>query len=390
MIIDNEFKGLIPRLTAEEYEQLEKNIVAEGCRDALVVWQDILIDGHNRYEICQKHGLTFKITRKEIENRDAVIDWIINNQLGRRNLTPANQSYLRGLQYQREKAKHGGDRKSEESKAQNEQMILHADKQIIPEKPIISTAERLAQQHGVSRETIKRDAEFAEAINTIVENTAPEVKQQILNREIPVTKKETIELSKVEPEIQKQVIREVVSGESKTVKEAIEKKTPHVAYNSGNNEWYTPAPFIEAAKAVMGEIDLDPASSEIANQVVGAKQIYTVEDDGLSQDWAGKIWLNPPYAGELIPLFCEKIAGHFDAGDVTEAIILVNNATETNWFNVLIGSASAVVFPKSRVKFYTPNGTIGAPLQGQAVIYMGDNPKKFLQFFESFGWGAAL
>ncbi len=376
MQIDREFRELIPRLTTEEYGQLEKNIIAEGCRDALVTWQDILIDGHNRYEICQKHRIEYNTVEMEFENKDAVIDWIINNQLGRRNLTPANQSYLRGLQYEREKAKHGGDRKSEESKAQNEQLI--------------PTADRLAQQHGVSRETIKRDAEFTKAVDEVVKNTAPEVKQQILNREIPVTKKETIELSKVEPEIQKQVIQEVITGESKTVKEAIEKKTPHVAYNSGNNEWYTPAPYIEAAKLVMDEIDLDPASSEIANKVVGAKQIYIAEDDGLTKEWRGRVWLNPPYAGELIPLFCDKIAGHYSGGDVKEAIILVNNATETGWFNTLIDVASAVVFPKSRVKFYTPSGTIGAPLQGQAVIYMGEKPDKFLSCFLQFGWGAKL
>ena len=159
MIIDNEFKGLIPRLTPEEYAQLEKNIIAEGCRDALVTWQSILIDGHNRYEICQKHGIEYRVVEKEFENRDTVIDWIINNQLGRRNLTPANQSYLRGLQYQREKSKHGGDRKSEESRGQN--------------VPLISTAQRLAEQHGVAERTIKRDAEFTEAVNTIVQNTAP-------------------------------------------------------------------------------------------------------------------------------------------------------------------------------------------------------------------------
>lgn len=376
MIIDNEFKGLIPRLTPEEYGQLEKNIIAEGCRDALVTWQGILIDGHNRYEICQKHGIEYRVVEKEFENRDTVIDWIINNQLGRRNLTPANQSYLRGLQYQREKSKHGGDRKSEESRGQN--------------VPLISTAQRLAEQHGVAERTIKRDAEFTEAVNTIVQNTAPEVKQQILNREIPVTKKDTLELAKVEPEIQKQVIQEVTTGESKTIKEAIGKKTPHVAYNSGNNEWYTPAPYMEAARAVMGDIDLDPASSEIANQTVKAKQIYTAEDNGLSKDWAGRVWLNPPYAGELISLFCDKITNHYEAGEVEEAIILVNNATETGWFNTLIESASAVVFPKSRVKFYTPSGTIGAPLQGQTFIYLGNNPDLFLRHFKSFGWGAAL
>lgn len=379
MIIDQEFKSLIPRLTAEEYEQLEKNIVAEGCRDALVVWRDILIDGHNRYEICGKHNIEYKIVVMEFADKDAVIDWIINNQLGRRNLTPTNQSYLRGLQYQREK------KKREDNLKQN-QIEEPKGKSCTSE----NTAERLAEQHNVSPRTIKNDAEFADAVDKIVSNTTPEVKQQILNKEIPVTKKETIELAKVEPEVQKQVIQEVVSGESKTVKEAIEKKTPHVSYNSGNNEWYTPEPFIVAAKEVMGEIDLDPASSEIANQVVGAKQIYTVDDNGLEHEWEGRVWLNPPYAGELIPLFSLKIARDYSNDRVKEAIILVNNATETAWFNTLIEPASAVVFPKSRVKFYTPDGTIGAPLQGQAIIYLGQNPDKFLQYFKPFGWGAVL
>ncbi len=376
MIIDQEFRGLIPRLTADEYEQLEKNIVAEGCRDALVTWNGILIDGHNRFEICQKQEIDYKTVEMEFDNRDAVIDWIINNQLGRRNLTKEMQSYLRGLQYEREKSKHGGDRKSEESKAQNE--------------PLISTADKLAEQHGVSRETIKRDAEYANAVNTIVQHTTPEVKDMLLNKEIPATKKDTLELAKAEPEKQKQIIEQVVSGESKTVKEAIEKKTPHVAYNSGNNEWYTPAQYIDAAKKVMGDIDLDPASSEIANGVVGAKQIFTIEDNGLIREWAGRVWMNPPYAGELIPLFCDKLVNHYETGKITEAIALVNNATETAWFNTLIGQASAVVFPKGRVKFYTPGGSIGAPLQGQAVIYFGENPHKFLSCFKQFGWGAIL
>jgi len=376
MIIDQEFKNLIPRLTAEEYEQLEKNIVAEGCRDALVVWQGILIDGHNRYEICGKHGIEYKTITMEFADKEAVIDWIINNQLGRRNLTPNNQSYLRGLQYQREKKKTTDTLKQNTPLHQNEGSG--------------ETAQRLAEQHHVSKATIERDAEYTKAVDVIVKHTTPEVKQQILNREIPVTKKETIELSKVEPEIQKQVIQEVVSGESKTVKEAIEKKTPHVSYNSGNNEWYTPEQYILAAKEVMGEIDLDPASSEFANQVVGAKQIYTIDDDGLTKEWAGRVWLNPPYAGELVSLFCNKIAEHYNDGNVSEAIILVNNATETGWFGTLIEPASAVVFLKGRVRYYTADGTKNTPLQGQAVIYMGEKPDKFLQCFSHLGWGAIL
>ena len=85
--INQAFRELIPPLTAEEYSQLEENILAEGCRDALVVWGDVIVDGHNRHEICTMHGLEFNTKRKEFESDDVAKVWIIDNQSGRRNLT---------------------------------------------------------------------------------------------------------------------------------------------------------------------------------------------------------------------------------------------------------------------------------------------------------------
>ena len=86
MKIDVEFQSLIPPLTYEEKKMLEESILSEGCRDAIVVWNDTIIDGHNRYEICKKHGIPFETVNREFESRNEVIEWIIKNQFGRRNL----------------------------------------------------------------------------------------------------------------------------------------------------------------------------------------------------------------------------------------------------------------------------------------------------------------
>jgi len=162
-------------------------------------------------------------------------------------------------------------------------------------------------------------------------------------------------------------------------------KTAHVSNNSGENEWYTPAVIIEAARRVLGGFDLDPASSEIANRTVKAERFFTIEDDGLTQDWAGKIWCNPPYSQPLINEFCLKFAGAMSGGST--GIALVNNATETAWFQTLARSASAICFPASRIKFNDPSGApSGSPLQGQAIIYSGAETGKFMAEFSKIGF----
>jgi phage N-6-adenine-methyltransferase len=163
---------------------------------------------------------------------------------------------------------------------------------------------------------------------------------------------------------------------------------PHVVHNSGDNEWYTPREYVDAAFEVMGRIDLDPASSATANEVVDATVFYTLEDDGLIKEWQGRVWMNPPYAGELIGKFATKLCQHFNTGEVTEAIVLVNNATETRWFQEMASVASAMCIPKGRVRFWHPRKE-AVPLQGQAVLYLGPNLSRFKSAFSSFGeaWG---
>jgi DNA N-6-adenine-methyltransferase (Dam) len=168
-------------------------------------------------------------------------------------------------------------------------------------------------------------------------------------------------------------------------KPGVVEEIPHVARNSGENEWYTPPAFIEAARTAMGGIDCDPASSAIANQAVQASIYFDKESNGLVQRWSGNVWLNPPYAQPLISDFSAAVVSKYQQREILRACILVNNATETDWFQMILEAATAVCFPKSRIRFLDPEGNPGAPLQGQSVLYLGPEPDDFSAAFESFG-----
>lgn len=234
---------------------------------------------------------------------------------------------------------------------------------------------------------------------------------------LPQSERQTRPLTSLEPEIQKEVWTEVVKthGDNITaakvqtvvndwkpvdfeVKEAkanpmfspdieviIEDKKlkAHVSNNSGENEWYTPECYIESAKKVMGNIDLDPASSEIANQTVNANLFYSQEEDGLSKEWFGNVWMNPPYSQPLIFQFISKLV---ESKGVNQAIVLVNNGTETQWGQLLLNNSSAVCFHQSRIRFIDKYGNLGqAPLQGQMICYIGSEVNNFINEFNQYG-----
>jgi ParB family chromosome partitioning protein len=357
--IDEEFRSLIPPLTAEERAGLEENLLRDGCFDPLVVWleQQILLDGHHRKEICDQYGIDYAIREISLPDREAAADWIDAHQLGRRNLTPEQMSLLRGRRYNRLKHPHGGDRKSAGSSCKSCNLIRDR------------TCNQLAEELGVSPRTINYDGQFAAAVDRLG------LQREVTEGQLDASRQAIVEAAEnLGPTPTRQQIEQA--------RQTIAK--PHVAHNSGDNEWYTPPEYIQRVVAVLGEIDLDPASHGVANRVVKAKHFFTADEDGLKQPWRGRVFLNPPYAQPLVGEFCDKLVEHLRQGDVSQAIVLVNNATETRWFQTLLGQAQAVCFPSGRVRFWHPE-KISAPLQGQAIIYCGEHEERFIEAFRDIG-----
>ncbi len=159
----------------------------------------------------------------------------------------------------------------------------------------------------------------------------------------------------------------------------------HRAQGTGDNEWYTPSEYIEAARDVMGTIDLDPASSDQANETVQATTYFTEADDGLTKDWRGKVWLNPPYSQPSMMQFVEKLVKEYEGKSVTEAIMVTHNYTETRWYQKADLASSASCFVDKRISFISPTGEVAAPTQGQVFHYFGANSQNFGNVFKRFG-----
>ena len=154
-----------------------------------------------------------------------------------------------------------------------------------------------------------------------------------------------------------------------------------------NNEWYTPKPIIARVRQVLGTIDTDPASNSIAQAFVGATTFHSKDDDGLTKSWHGKVFMNPPYENKLIKLFINKLMEEYQAGNVTEFIVLTNSGTDTLWNKPLQDFTQ--VYTNGRIQFIQPNGyPKDAGSRGQCFTYGGPHRWKFLDAFtnDNFAW----
>lgn len=160
-------------------------------------------------------------------------------------------------------------------------------------------------------------------------------------------------------------------------------------------DWYTPAMYIEAARRVMGHIDLDPASCTLANETVGAASFYTKEENGLTLPWRGNVWLNPPFGREngsgksIIGMFVSKLIEEYEAGNIDQAIILLPVQTNAKWFWPL--EDFTLCTSRKRVHFnrlvdgVLKKNSRDSHMLGTLFVYMGPHKDFFAEVFSQFG-----
>jgi DNA N-6-adenine-methyltransferase Dam len=438
--IHPELQSLIPPLAPEEAAQLEANLLADGCLDPLIVWQEeqILLDGHNRLAICAQHGLAYRTQEVSLPDLDAAKTWLISHQVGRRNLARHQLAYFRGSLYLRQKQQ---GRRSDLTSAQFEQKSL-------------DTATVLGQQFSVSAATIRRDGNYAAAVDALTQAIGPTARQVLLAREWHLTREEverTAVLAQENPEyvaaVQADLAREEACPVPSThaqqraflhavhlVQRGVRSKEcprcgklryqtdaliwpfptcacpedaqPDAAVPlvlepepeepapaptwpqtvaSGDYEWYTPPTILDLVRQVLGTIDVDPASCAAAQALVQARTYYTVEDDGLRQPWPGTVFCNPPYKMPEVARFCGKLVEELDADRTTEAILLVNAMTETDWFQTIAGWADAICLPDGKIHFAHATRHGDSPCTGSAVLYFGPDVAGFSLIFGAIG-----
>jgi len=209
--IDEDFKRLISPLSAEERKQLEKNIIQDGCRDALVVWDETIIDGHNRYEICTRREIPFAIVNISLSGREEAVAWICTNQLGRRNISDETRRYLIGKRHDMEKRigvyknAHGVNQHT-----RNEVWTQNDTKPSFYETAK-RTRERLGREYDIAPATVQRFSLYARAIDLIAK-VSPEFHEKIMSGQLKVTQGGVVKIARLSPSEIRRIGEELIEN----------------------------------------------------------------------------------------------------------------------------------------------------------------------------------
>ncbi len=353
--------NIFPMLSNAEFSALVEDIRANGLRESIKLCGGSIIDGRNRYRACIEADVE---PRFENYGGSDPIRYVVSLNLHRRHLTESQRAMVAAVIANME---HGGDRREQAAN-------LPLDP--TPHQPAVTQAEA-AELLNVSERTVR-------AARKVQNEGAPELVAAVQAGDVSVSAAADVATLPVEEQV------EIVAAGSAAVVNAAKEIRHHRTQFTGEEEWYTPREYLDSVVSVLGAIDLDPASSAMAQVRVGAARFFSVDDDGLAQEWRGRVWMNPPYSRGLIDKFISKAVSEYRAGRVSEAILLTHNYTDTGWFHEAVGAASALCFTKGRVKFIGSDGRVAAPTQGQAFFYFGNNPERFASVFARHGFVVSI
>ena len=217
--IDPEFQSQIPPLTDDEFKQLEENILKEGkLLSPLIVWNNTLVDGHNRYAILQKHPeIYFSTMPLPFESREEVLAWICKNQLGRRNLTPEQKKFLIGKQYSVEHRKPGGNGNNQYTVTVEEpvQEELCQIDTIPPTSAEASTRKQIAERNNVSESYVVRSEKFMRGVQ-IMDQMIPGMQERILSGQFKVRDADMHRLARADFPNRKQIVHKILHPEDRS------------------------------------------------------------------------------------------------------------------------------------------------------------------------------
>ena len=239
--IDPEFAEKIPPLTDEEYTQLEANILAEGALlSPLIVWDGVIVDGHNRYRILQEHPeITFEVREKEFENRFEAIAWICRNQLGRRNLTEIQKRMLIGKQYEAEKASHGHVAGFQMERDENGRFTVTGQNDQNGEAE--TTRQRIARENGVSDSYVRHAETFSKGVEA-ADEVIPGIKHEILAGTVKPTIKAVEAVARASPEDRKELAEQLRLPRKSPGRKASTKEEPEEEFQEEDEDDEAPAP----------------------------------------------------------------------------------------------------------------------------------------------------
>ena len=381
------FANVFPLLDGDDLGTLTEDIRENGQREPVILYDGKILDGRNRYRACVELGIPAIFDHSKASNDEEALRESVSRNLRRRHLTPTQRA-LAGArllpmfeEIAREKLVHCG--------------LNYGAKPGIdyrtnqkPGAPVPQASdERDPRARDQAAAAVGAGARSVQSAKKVL-NDAPDLVPALEAGHIQVF--QAAKLAKEDRETRDAVMSLVTSGEEKSVSEAVQRVkggVPKALLMSESNEWYTPDQYVDAARYLMGGIDLDPASCEQANETVRAEVFYTKDDDGFSKAWSGRVWMNPPYGKEdgesNQSRWTKRLIDSYENGEILSAVFIVNAATSASWFQRFWDYP--ICFVRRRISFVSPSGEKNSPTQGNVFVYLGEDIEGFVDNFSPFG-----